>query len=75
MAPKHMAPAQWTTAQGVARAVCAKVFREGGSPVDALRLNGVSVEADPAEMSWSQAVDLLANAVAQTASAPRALAA
>ena len=36
MTPDHINPIQWHQAQSVSRQTCARVFRDGGSPRDAL---------------------------------------
>lgn len=57
MNSKHINPLQWHSAVGVARQICARVFRDGGSPADAISAFGLSsAEA----MSWSKAVDAIA---------------
>lgn len=53
----HINPLQWHSAIGVARQICARVFRDGGSPADAVIAFGLT-NAEP--MSWSKAVDMIA---------------
>ena len=36
MTPKHINPQQWQHAIGIARQPCARIFRDGGAPADAL---------------------------------------
>ena len=55
--PDHLSPIQWYQAVGVSRQECARVFRDGGSPQDALAAFGLA--ADEA-MSWERAVDQIA---------------
>jgi hypothetical protein len=55
--PDHLSPIQWYQAVGVSRQECARVFRDGGSPKDALAAFGLA--ADEA-MSWERAVDQIA---------------
>jgi hypothetical protein len=58
MIQAHINPVQWNQAQGVARQSCARIFRDGGTPTDALQafgLRGAAVDAH-----WSKAVDLIA---------------
>ena len=57
MSPHHINPAQWQQAMGYARQACARIFRDGGSPIEACRAFGVSGE--PAT-DWSIAVDRIA---------------
>jgi hypothetical protein len=58
MTPHHINPVQWQQSLGVARQVCARVFRDGGTPEDALKafnLNGFDNVED-----WSKVVDRIA---------------
>jgi hypothetical protein len=57
MIPQHINPLQWHQALGVARQSCARFFRDGGSPADALKAFGLK-PADAAD--WSHAVELIA---------------
>ena len=53
----HINPLQWHSAIGVARQICARVFRDGGTPADAVTAFGLEhVEG----LSWSKAVDVIA---------------
>ena len=58
--PDRLDPAQWNQAIGLARQACARIFRDGGNPADALRAFGL---AKPAlEISdWSKAVERIAH--------------
>lgn len=63
--PQHINPLQWNEAVAMARQGCARVFRNGGAPKDALASFGL--EADGAVTSdWSKIVDTIANALCQT---------
>jgi hypothetical protein len=64
--PEHVDPAQWAQAIGVARQACARIFRDGGSPSDALRAFGLA-PAPSAATDWSKTVGL----IAETICAPR----
>ncbi len=65
--PDHVNPVQWQQAQGVARQTCARFFRDGGAPEDALKAFGLSA-GEITGLDWSRAVD----AIAQTlCSAPQ----
>ena len=59
MIPDHVNPVQWQQAQGVARQTCARFFRDGGTPEDALKAFGLSI-TETAERDWSRAVDAIA---------------
>jgi hypothetical protein len=61
MSPGYINPMQWQQAMGYARQACARIFRDGGSPVDAIRAFGL-VAADPAA-DWSIAVDRIAQSL------------
>jgi hypothetical protein len=61
MFPRHINPLQWNEAVGYARAVCARIFRDGGRPAEAMRAFGLTV-ADAAP-DWSIAVDRIALAL------------
>jgi hypothetical protein len=55
---EHINPLQWHQAVGVARQACARIFRDGGSPADALASFGLT--RDVGEVSWSRAVEMIA---------------
>ena len=61
MSPRNINPVQWQQAQGYARQACARIFRDGGSPPEALAAFGLSA-ADPAS-DWSIAVDRIAQSL------------
>ena len=57
MIRNNINPLQWHSAIGVARQICARVFRDGGTPADAVTACGLEhVEG----LSWSKAVDVIA---------------
>jgi hypothetical protein len=57
MIRNNINPLQWHSAIGVARQICARVFRDGGTPADAVTAFGLEqVEG----LSWSKAVDVIA---------------
>lgn len=58
----HINPQQWQQAMGVARASCARFFRDGGAPADALAAFGLATEARTA-MDWSRAVEAIAESL------------
>lgn len=56
-------PIQWQQSLSYARQACARVFRDGGAPSDALAAFGLSaVEAQ----DWSTAVEAIAEALCAT---------
>ena len=71
MTPNHINSVAWTQAIGYSRQACARVFRDGGSPTDALAAFGLDA-GDIGSSEWSRAVDLIANALCKR---PLALAA
>ena len=50
---------EWQQAQGVARQTCARFFRDGGTPEDAVKAFGLSI-GEFAGLDWSRAVDAIA---------------
>jgi DNA primase len=54
--------AQWHQAIGVARNVCARIFRDGGKPADAVKTFGLEPRHD-VSIDWSRAVELVAEAM------------
>jgi hypothetical protein len=67
MITSHINPVQWNQAQGLSRQSCARIFRDGGTPADALSAFGLGA-AEPEMVDWSKAVDLIAQ---QLCAAPR----
>jgi hypothetical protein len=57
MFPRHINPIQWQQATGYARQACARIFRDGGSPAEAVTLFGLGAEPST---DWSTAVDRIA---------------
>ncbi len=55
--PNHLNPIQWHQAQAVSRQSCSRVFRDGGTPAEALASFGL---ADIPDASWDKAVELIA---------------
>ena len=58
MTSYHINPLQWHQALGYARQSCARIFRDGGSPQDAMRAFGLT--AAPRQVDWSKAVETIA---------------
>ena len=61
MSPRHINPVQWQQAMDYARQACARIFRDGGSPGDAIRAFGL-VPGEPTG-DWSIAVVRIAQAL------------
>jgi len=61
MFPRHINPVQWQQSIGVARQACARFFRDGGSPADALAAFGMGGSEPAAD--WSVAVERIALAL------------
>lgn len=62
MTPHYINPIEWHQAQGIARQTCARFFRDGGKPADALMAFGLPADAVPAA-EWSKAVEAIAEAL------------
>ena len=58
---RHINEVEWAQANDRARHICARVFRDGGAPSDALVSHGVSENCDAND--WGRAVDLIAQAI------------
>lgn len=56
--PVNVDPAQWLQSVGLARQACARIFRDGGTPADALIAFGIP--ADRPDLNWSKTIDLIA---------------
>ena len=59
MKPPHINSVQWDHALGYARQSCARVFRNGGTPVDALSTFGLSGRSK-IRTDWGHAVENIA---------------
>ena len=59
MSPQLSNPAQWSHALGYARQSCARIFRDGGTPADALATFGLKGRRS-AQDDWSLAVEDIA---------------
>jgi hypothetical protein len=62
MSFNHINPLQWNQALGVARASCARFFRDGGAPADALRAFGIAVD-DRTTLDWGRAVEAITDSL------------
>lgn len=69
MTPNHFNSAQWEQSVGYARSVCARLFRDGGKPADALKAFGLSPADAPRD--WAVVVDRIANALCTSATPKR----
>ncbi|MEZ5854318.1 MAG: hypothetical protein R3D67_06035 [Hyphomicrobiaceae bacterium] len=62
-APTYIDPAAWQQAIGLSRQICARIFRDGGTPSQALEAVGLPARA---ELNWDKAVELVAEAMSHT---------
>lgn len=60
MIPDHINPLQWHQAMGFARQSCARVFRDGGTPAEALKAFGIAASAVDAKLDWDKVVERVA---------------
>lgn len=65
MTPDHINPLHWNQSLGLARQSCARIFRDGGAPADAMRAFGLATEA-VTSADWGKAVDAIAEVLCQT---------
>lgn len=56
--PAHLNAVQWDQAVGLARHACARIFRNGGTPVDAVKAMGLGAAA--ATLDWDRAIRSIA---------------
>ena len=63
MTPNNVNPVQWQQSLGYARSVCARVFRDGGQPADAMAAFGLDAASAPAD--WSVVVDRIATQISK----------
>ena len=61
--PNHINPIQWQQTLGFARTACARIFRDGGEPADALAAFGLDERAS--DIDWSTATDRIAASMCQ----------
>lgn len=59
MTREHINPIQWNQAVGYARQAAARIFRDGGTPVDAMHAFG-AVPSEASRTDWSKAVEAIA---------------
>ncbi len=65
MTPNNVNPVQWQQTLGYARNICARVFRDGGKPADALAAFGIPTIDAPKD--WATVVDRIAMQLSKTA--------
>ncbi|MDX2155280.1 MAG: hypothetical protein SFW09_02125 [Hyphomicrobiaceae bacterium] len=63
MTPAHLNPIQWQQSLGLARQICARIFRDGGSAQDALGAFGLEPRSG---IAWDKAVELIAEAMTRS---------
>jgi len=63
--PSNISPVQWDQALGLARQSCARIFRDGGSPPDALGLFGLKPTGRVP--SWDHAIATIAQSLCSSA--------
>lgn len=54
--PQHINPVHWQQSLAIARQASARIFRDGGTPDDALKAFGLR----PGQGDWSKAVEAIA---------------
>ena len=62
-APTYVDPAAWQQSLGLSRQICARIFRDGGTPSQALEAVGLTARP---ELSWDKAVELVAEAMSHS---------
>ncbi len=63
MTPNNVNPVQWQQSLGYARNVCARIFRDGGRPADAMAAFGLDTAAAPCD--WATVVDRIATQISK----------
>ncbi|HVZ05596.1 hypothetical protein [Hyphomicrobium sp.] len=58
--PDYLSPIQWHQAVAVSRQECARIFRDGGAPQDALAAFGLSGNGSE---NWERVVDQIASEI------------
>jgi hypothetical protein len=62
--PSHVNALQWHHAQSIARQTCARVFRDGGQPADALQSFNLAL-TETHYLGWGRAVELITESLCQ----------
>ena len=60
--PTALNPIHWQQSLGLARQICARVFRDGGTPGQALVAAGLAFRAD---VGWDKAVEQIAETMSR----------
>lgn len=68
MLPVHVNPIQWQQSVGLARQICARVFRDGGRATEAVAAFGLTASADT---TWDKAVEMIAGELSRQVSPRR----
>ncbi len=63
MSHDHINPLQWHQALGLARQSCARIFRDGGMPEDALAAFGIARTFPAGSADWSKVVEMIAESL------------
>jgi hypothetical protein len=58
--PAHLNPIQWHQSLGLARQICARVFRDGGTAGEALEAFGLTARPG---VTWDKAVEAIAEEI------------
>lgn len=70
MTPVNINPIQWNQAVGIARQSCARIFRDGGRPEDALAAFGLTGNSSATD--WGRAVEDIAQVLCRQPNLKRA---
>lgn len=71
MMPSNVNPFEWLQALGLARSACARIFRDGGAPADALKAFGFKDDG-VGETDWAKAVEKIATTFCHASQMKRA---
>lgn len=62
--PHNVNPVEWQQNIGYARLACARIFRDGGKPADALEAFGIATrDAAVSPADWGQVVERIAHSL------------
>ena len=70
MIPQHVNPVQWQQNIGLARQACARIFRDGGTPMDALK--AFHLGAGEPTITWNTVVDRITASLSSTTAVRKA---
>jgi hypothetical protein len=62
--PVHVNALQWHHAQSIARQTCARMFRDGGQPADAVQSFNIAL-TETQQLDWGRAVELITESLCQ----------